>query len=409
VTDTSAAGPLPTVLEYVDPAGFRGFLAYSGRRRPLAAGGLRVQAGLTGATIGALAEAMRRKEEVLQLNVDGAKCGIDFDPSAPGKADALRRFLRWLKPHLDDRLSLGPDMGTTFTEIEALARCEGISSVKAAIGRAQGLPERQVMQRLDTLDSDVGALTVGQRRAGHALAHVTLAAASHVGLLSCAREPVYGVQGFGTLGRGAAAALWEAGARVTAIADVTGCISRSSGLNVERLLSAPQGRPLVAHSEPGALLCARETILGMPLDVLLLAACEDAVTSGDVARLQASVVVVGANNGLRPGVEAALHARGVVVVPDVVGGVGGSAAMDAIFAPAARTGPETVLARVGLLARTLVERTLALSSEAGMTPRQAAFVIAERSAPPVRVRPYGLRLLRGVEHGVAGCAAREAV
>jgi glutamate dehydrogenase (NAD(P)+) len=399
--DTSTAGPLPGLLEYIDRDGFHGFLAYSGRHRPLAAGGLRVQAGLTGATISALAEAMRRKEEVLQLNVDGAKCGIDFDPRAPGKADAVRRFLRWLRPHLDGRLSLGPDMGTTFTEIEALARCEGISSVKAAIGRAQGLPERQVMQRLDTLDSYVGLLTVGQRRAGHALAHATLAAATHVGLPSGGREIICGVQGFGTLGRGVAATLSEAGARVTAIADVTGCISRPSGLNVERLLCAPQRMPVAAYSEPGVLLSARETIVGMPLDVLVLAACEDALTASDVYRLRASVVVVGANNGLRPNIEAVLHARGIVVVPDFVGGVGGSAAMDAIFAPAVCTDPKTVLARVGLLARTLVERTLALSSEGGIIPRQAALAMAERSAPPFGARPYGLRLLRGVEQGVA--------
>ncbi len=163
---------LTELLLYEDPEeGFRGFLAYAGRSAPLAAGG---QRGLRGETIVALAEAMALKERVLALNVDGAKCGIDYDPASAGKHAAMRRFLRFLAPHLDDRLSLGPDIGTAFDEIEALARQEGISSVKAAIARAQGLPEPEVLRRLELLDEPVGPLTLGQRRAGHALAEATL-------------------------------------------------------------------------------------------------------------------------------------------------------------------------------------------------------------------------------------------
>ena len=76
------------LLLYEDPEeGFRGFLAYAGGSAPLAAGGFRVQLGLRGETIVALAEAMALKERVLALNVDGAKCGIDYDPASPGKHD----------------------------------------------------------------------------------------------------------------------------------------------------------------------------------------------------------------------------------------------------------------------------------------------------------------------------------
>jgi glutamate dehydrogenase (NAD(P)+) len=405
ITDTSTTARTPTLLEYEDPTGFRGFLAYSGLDRPLAAGGFRVQQGLTGERITELAQAMRLKEDMLRLNVDGAKCGIDYDPDAPDKHAAMRRFLRWLKPQLETRLSMGPDMGTTFGEIETLARAEGISSAKSAIARAQGLQEGQVLQRLKTLDSTVGSLTVGARRAGHALAHAAFAAARHAGLPPSGRPLRCALQGFGTLGRGAAATMHEAGVDITAIADEHGCVRATTAVDLRRLLATPHRTPVVDPQMPGAASAARESVLEEPADLLVLAACEDALALEDVRRVQAPVVVVGANNGLRNEVEHALGARGIMVVPDFVGGAGGSASMDALFAPAVCPDPVTVLARVALLARTLVEQMLAVADAEGCLPREAALELVQRADVPPGARPYGLRLLRGIDRS-AHCAPR---
>ncbi|HSZ69045.1 MAG TPA: Glu/Leu/Phe/Val dehydrogenase dimerization domain-containing protein [Solirubrobacteraceae bacterium] len=400
--DTSTGRPPPTLLEYRDPEGFRGFLAYSGTSRPLAAGGLRVQRGLTGETIVALAEAMRLKENVLQLNVDGAKCGIDYDPTADGKHAAMRRFLRWLRPELEDRLSVGPDMGTTFAEIEALARAEGIPSAKAAIARAQGLSELQVVRRLKTLDSKVGSLTVGARRAGQALAHAALAAARHRGLSANGRPLSCALQGFGTLGRGAAATMREAGVELTTIADEHGSLRCSAGIDLQRLLAADRRAPLASPQQATTTSGSREAVLAEPVDLLLLAACEDALALEDVERVRAPIVAVGANNGLRDEVETALGERGILVVPDFIGGAGGSAAMDALFSPAVCPDPVTVLAHVALIARTLVERTMATACKAGVYPREAALGIAEQAALSGDARPYGLRVLRDIARPARG-------
>jgi glutamate dehydrogenase/leucine dehydrogenase len=392
------------LFEYEDPEdGCKGFLAYSGTLRPLAAGGFRVQPGLTAARVWDLAQAMRLKENALSLNVDGAKCGIDFDPRAPGKQEAMRRFLRWLEPHLRDRLSLGPDMGTSFSEIESLARANGVSSVKAAIARAQGLPERQVLQRLLTLQTIVGPLAVGERRAGHALAHAALAAARGVGLAQEERSLTCALQGFGTLGRGAAVTLSEAGAVFTAIADEYGCMRNPQGLGLGRMLAKPLRAPVPADAGPGDVMSPREQLLCEPVDVLVLAACEDAVTLTAAEQVCARVVVVGANNGLSAAVEQRLHERGVLVVPDFIGGAGGSAAMDALFAPPLCPDPASVLARVALLARTLVERMLSLVAERLLTPREAALTLAHDGACTGDQRPYGLRLLQGLERAPADC------
>lgn len=332
---------------------------------------------------------MQRKESVLKVNVDGAKCGIAYDPASPRKKEAMRRFLRFLAPHLNDRLSLGPDMGTSFSEIEAIAREEGIPSVKAAIGRAQGLSASEVRRRLDLLDVKVGQLTLGEHRAGHGLAHAALSAActTHTGDKSL----TVSLQGFGTLGRGAALTLDAAGMTITAVADEHECVQSDDGLPIAAMLASPPGTPL-REIAPGARVVPREAVLGMKSHILILAACEDCFAGSSVDVVQASVVAVGANDGISPEEHNRLAARNVFTVPDIVAGGGGSAAMDALFAPAHLPRPDTFLETIAATMDALSSRLLEQTRQ-GASTWVTAMQMASRPGLPVDACPYGLRLL----------------
>lgn len=380
---TPAGTTTPQVVRYVDPIeGFGGYLAFSGRCHRLAAGGLRVQRGLDEQTVARLADTMTLKERLLGLAVDGAKAGMDYDPEAPGKPDAVRRFLRFLRPHLLERLSLGPDMGTTWPEIETAAHEVGLVSVKGAIASAQELDDDDFLARLRLLDEEVDGATLGARRAGHALAYATLAAAEAAGIAG--RVPRIGIQGFGTLGRATAMALTEAGMTPTAVTDAHTCLH-----------CYPDDVPGAAPSRSGHRRAPSVPVdvepphrmLDLPLDVLVLAACENALSQDRAERLEAAAVVVGANLGLAADVEQLLHRRGILVVPDFVGGCGGSASMDALFGPPTRPTPGEVLQRLGARMRALVARVFDVSRAGSITPRQAALSMCEREIPPGK--PYG--------------------
>lgn len=384
-----------TVVRYVDPVeGFAGYLAFAGTKHRLAAGGFRVQAGLDEATIVQLAEAMARKERLLGLGVDGAKAGIDYDPQSPGKHDAMLRFLRFVRPYLDQRLSLGPDMGTSWREVETVARRLGLSSVKAAVQTAQGLDEEDFLARLRLLDVDVLGATLGERRAGHALAHATLAAIDVAGLSG--RLPRIGVHGFGTLGRGAAIALTEAGLTPTVVTDEHTCLHcrEEPADDAPRAAPSPASRAAVADVEPPA------RFFDLPLDVLVLASCTNALSAEQAAQLDASIVVVGSNLGIAPAVETILHERGIFVVPDFVGGCGGSASMDALFGPPACPGPREVLHQVGATVRSLVAQMSELSQRHGISTREAALQLNRDDVPPGP--PYGRRRAHRGMHAMAG-------
>ncbi|MGH8881527.1 MAG: Glu/Leu/Phe/Val dehydrogenase dimerization domain-containing protein, partial [Stackebrandtia sp.] len=373
------------VMHYVDPVeGFSGWLVYDDTLSRLAAGGCRVRPGLTQDKLAALAARMTLKQRVLGIGVDGAKCGIDYDPRLPGKAAALQRFLAFLKDQLMSRFSMGCDMGTQFSELDRLARTQGIPSIKYAIKLAQGFTDAEFFARARLLDIPVGMLTFGQRRAGHALAHIALAAARAAGIT---KSVTCGLQGFGTLGRAGANSLAEERVRVTAVADEHGCVTDLAGLDIPGMLAAPNGTA-VPETIRQAVPLPPAAVFEAPCEVMILAASEDAMSEEQAATVPARVVVVGANCGLRPAVADVLHRRGILVIPDFIGGIGGSASMEAVFGPETRPTARGALDMLARMMWSMVEHLVEEAKTAGVAVEQAACALA--CAPSVRKeRPYG--------------------
>ena len=91
------------VLEYTDPLeGFKGWLVIDRTVHRICAGGMRVQLGLTREHLIEMARNMTRKMLIADLRVDGAKCGIDYNPASPGKMAAVGRFLQAISPYIKD-------------------------------------------------------------------------------------------------------------------------------------------------------------------------------------------------------------------------------------------------------------------------------------------------------------------
>lgn len=378
---------MKSVLEYDDPeTGVRGWLAYDDDTSPIAAGGCRVQPLIDRDTLVQLAERMTLKQRVLGLNVNGGKCGIDFDPRSDGKAEALGGFLRFLRDELTHRFSMGPDMGTQWTELQGIAVRNGIPSVKYAIRAAQGLTEEEFFGRMGLLEEQVGMLTLAQRRAGCVLAHTALAAAKVAG---ASRGVSVALQGFGNLGRAAAASLVEEDSvRVVAISDEYGCVVNSAGLDLVTMLSRKQGLPVQELGVTGERR-STDSVFQVEADVLILAANQDALSVEQAAVAPIGAISVGSNYGLNPAAEEVLGRRGVVVVPDFIGGIGGSASMEAVFGPRTRPSPKTVLDSLARMSRDLVADLCGTAHQHGVSNAEAAQVLADRAHVSKDAPPYG--------------------
>jgi glutamate dehydrogenase (NAD(P)+) len=373
-------------IEYMDAqANCRGYLVYDREECRVAAGGCRVQPGLTRSRLAELAGLMTLKQRVLRVHVDGAKCGLDLDPAEPDSTETLGRFVEFLADELRRQLSMGCDMGTRWEQLERMARNAGVPSIKYSLMRAQSLTESEFFARHRLLDQRVGPFTLGQRRAGHALAYAARVAAARV----ATGTPRIALQGFGNLGRGAVCAFAEWGTTVVAVADEQGCAHDDKGLDVWRMLASPTGSPIGSSSASRH----RDTVLTVDCDVLVLAATEDALTEAQAGALRCAAVVVGANGGLRASVEEVLVQHGVLVVPDFLGGIGGSASMEVLFgAPWCLEGRGVLDAMEVLLSGVLGD-VLDTAERDDRTPRQAGLEMAaavevDPDAPPYGHNPY---------------------
>ena len=130
------------------------------------------------------------------------------------------------------------------------------------------------------------------------------------------------VQGFGNVGGVAATELYERGAIVVGVSDVSGGVHDETGLDV------PVLHEYVAEhgSLAGYDRCERvtnEELLELPCDLLVLAAREDQVTGANAGKVHATLIVEGANGPTTLEADAILSERGIKVVPDILANAGG--------------------------------------------------------------------------------------
>ena len=378
------------VLEYTDDEeGFRGWLVRDTLEHAICAGGMRVQPGLTAEQLAGMARNMTRKMRISGLRVDGAKCGIDYDPAAPGKRAAMQRFMAAILPYVKCCYSMGPDLNVEMTELDAIGQGLGLASVKMAVARAQGWDLAYFNSRYGILKQEVDGWPLGRLRVGYGVAVAALATLDHLGI-AYPRASV-AVQGFGALARAGLHGLACKGIRVVAVADAEKCIIAESGQGLDIAALLRTGGTLLPAAIPGgrARIAAREEIYHVPCDILLPAAVEKTITEAVAQLLRVRAVVPGANLAVTEAAEALLSRAGVLVLPDFLTGCGGSLAMDGLFGPQEHPTPAQVLAHVEQRMTALVRQTLARSRADQVSPTVAALRICAETVPQPGARPYG--------------------
>jgi glutamate dehydrogenase (NAD(P)+) len=265
-----------------------------------AIGGVRMARDVTLEEVSRLARAMTMKNAAAGLPHGGGKSGIVADPGgAPAdKGRLIRAFARAIRS-LTEYIP-GPDMGTD----EAC-----MAWVKDEIDRAVGLPRVLGGIPLD----EIGATGLG-------VAIAAEVAAPEAGIsLEGARVAV---EGFGAVGQHAARFLAARGARLVAASDSRGAIHDPAGLAVDALAAHKRaGRPLADFAAGRAI--ARDALIGVPCDVWIPAARPDTLTADNVGRLQARLVIQGANIPATDAAERWMHAHHILSIPDFIANAGG--------------------------------------------------------------------------------------
>lgn len=380
------------IVEYTDPVeGFKGWLVIDSMTHRLAAGGLRVQQGLTCECVQRLAATMTLKMRIAGIRADGAKSGIDYDPARPGKQDALFRFMRAIKPYMEERYSMGPDLNTTMPELDAVCQRLGLSSIKNAVARNQQLDDIAFAQRTALLAAPCGHATLGRLRSGAGLAASCLATLEFLGIPP--QEGTVAIQGFGGLAAGAAYFLHKAGVRIVGLADREKSLFSINGtpLDIPALLAAQEGgeKGIIPTAEnPKAAYADNKKIYAISCDIFVPAAIEKAVDKEAAEHIRVKAIASGANLAVTEEAEQILHKRAIPVIPDMVAGCGGSLSMEGLFGPDSLPAAEDVLNHVDRKTRQIVRAILQRSQEDDISPREAALRLCAEAPLYPDSKPY---------------------
>jgi len=378
------------IVEYTDPLeGFKGWLAIDALSHNLCAGGFRVQKGLTRDCVVSLARNMTLKMRIAGIKADGAKSGIDYDPHSAGKAGALYRFIRSIRPLILERYSMGPDLNVNLKELDDIAKRLDIPSVKIAIAKAQGFDLPYFLERYGLLKEAMDHATVGKLRSGFGLAAACLGVLEFLGIPN--EKATVAIQGFGGLGSAAAYGLQRAGVKVVGIADE----EKSLICTNEHALDV---KALVQHSVNGLIpngwknsgeYADRSHILDVKCDVFIPAAIENAVVQDNAGTISTKAIVPGANLAITEEAEKVLNDRGIITIPDFVAGCGGSMSMKALFGPKSHPTVPDLLDSLAEGMRGMVKKVLGRSQKDGTTPREAALDLCSEAPIYPDAKPYG--------------------
>jgi glutamate dehydrogenase (NAD(P)+) len=291
---------------------FEGYRVQHSIGRGPGKGGVRFNPDVDLDEVTALAFWMTWKCAVVNIPFGGAKGGVKCDPAQLSRNELERLTRRWTAELIE---VLGPDSDVPAPDVNTDAQ------TMAWIMDTYSMHARQQVTGVVTGKPIELGGSLGRREAtGRGVLICIREAARRLGIsLAGAR---IAIQGFGNVGGVAAELLHQAGATIVAVADVNGGIINPEGLDFPALAEHVRGARTVAGFE-GGRICEPAEVLEVECDILVPAALDNVIHSGNVDRIRARLVAEGANGPIAPEADDSLAARGIMVIPDILCNAGG--------------------------------------------------------------------------------------
>jgi glutamate dehydrogenase (NAD(P)+) len=291
---------------------FTGYRVQHSISRGPSKGGIRYRAGLNLDEVRGLAAAMTIKCAVMNLPFGGAKGGIDVDPKTLSRSETERLTRRYTSELVDligpDKDIPAPDTGTNEQIMAWMMDTYSQNKGSTVTGVVTGKPV------------SMGGSLGRAEAPGRGIAYSIFGVAAREGI--ALERASAAVQGFGMVGRYAALGLFERGVRVVAVSDSSGAIYAHDGLDVPNLLShKAQTGSVVGFA--GTKRIDQESLLTLPVDVLVPAVREGAIHAGNAAKVEANIIAEGANHAITREADAILEREGRFIIPDYLSNSGG--------------------------------------------------------------------------------------
>ncbi|MGB6610505.1 MAG: Glu/Leu/Phe/Val dehydrogenase [Acidobacteriaceae bacterium] len=291
---------------------FEAYRAQHSSVRGPAKGGIRYHPQVTLDEVKALATWMTWKCAVVNIPFGGAKGGVTCDPKHMSQGELERMTRRYTSAILP---LIGPAQDIPAPDV--YTNSQTMAWIMDTYSMTKGYPIPGVVTgKPISLGGSLGR----NEATGRGVFYTIQCACEHLGMPL--KGATVAVQGFGNAGSIAAQLLHEAGAKVVAVSDSTGCIYNRNGLNIPEVIHM---KTLTGHVNgfPESEAITADELLALNCDILVPAALENVIHAGNAATVRAKIVAEAANGPLTPGADRNLESRGVFIIPDILCNAGG--------------------------------------------------------------------------------------
>jgi glutamate dehydrogenase (NAD(P)+) len=291
---------------------FKGFRVQHSTVRGPAKGGIRYHPEVDLDEITALAAWMTWKCAVINIPFGGAKGGVQCNPKelSIGELERLTRrytaeIIGFIGPEKDIP---APDVNTNAQIMAWMMDTYSMQVGHTVPGVVTGKPLA------------VGGSEGRSEATGRGVVFTIVEAARKLGLGLNGATAV--IQGLGNVGAAAAKHLAREGVSVTAVSTSNGGIYCEMGLQLPSVLDYYRANGSL-EGFTGVDHVTNEELLGLPCDILVPAAMENAIDRENAGLVKARILAEGANGPVTPIADEILRENGVFIIPDILANAGG--------------------------------------------------------------------------------------
>lgn len=360
---------IPVVMDSGEIRVFEGYRVIHDNVLGPSKGGIRYAPDVTIDEVKALAAWMTWKCAIANVPFGGAKGGVRCDPKELSRTELERLTRRYTSNMLEvfgpDRDIPAPDMNTNEQIMAWIMDTYSMNVHRTETAVVTGKP------------TILGGSHGRKEATGRGVVTVTLAALDKLDLL--ANQCTVAVQGFGNVGSISAKLMYEQGAKIIAVSDISGGYYNSNGIDIPRAMEYSVRNNNSLEGYPEAEAITNEELLRLECDVLIPAAKEDQISRKNAADIRARIISEGANGPVTANADSILEEKGIMVIPDILANAGGVTVSYFEWVQD-RQGyfwtEERVNRRLNRMMREAFDNLFRVSEEYDITLRQAAYVYA---------------------------------
>ena len=276
-------------------------------------GGIRYHQNVDLPEVVGLAALMTFKNSVLGLPLGGAKGGICVDPtklSRTEKQNMTRRYTTEISHFIGPTKDIpAPDVGTDPQTMAWLM--DTYSQENGGFAQPGVVTGKPV---------EIGGSLGRNHATGLGVVYVA-EKAFEVKQMNM-KGATIAIQGFGNVGSFAALFAHERGARIIAVSDVNCALFNGDGLNIPELMEYVKAHKTIKGYAHATEITNAE-LLELKCDALFPCALENQIDVHNAEKIQAKIIVEGANGPVTNAATKILHKRGIFIAPDVIANGGG--------------------------------------------------------------------------------------